>query len=156
VVCLPSTDLPENVEDKEKRVKNSRTKALTWSGLIFGLAMMPGCLVVDDDDDDDPIGTLEVRWTIDGSTNPIDCLDFGADRLELRIYDGRDLIDEVEPFCEDFGVALDMFDGIYDGEATLVDSADFAVTVTEPLDNIDIIAGTTLTIDIDFPIDSFR
>ncbi len=135
-------------------MNNLTRKALTWGGLIFGLTMVPGCLVVDDDDPD-PIGTLEVRWTIDGFTDPVDCLDFGVDRLELRIYDGRDLIDEVEPFCEDFGVSLDMFDGIYDGEATLVDSFDRAATLTEPLDNIDIIAGTTLTIDIDFPIDSF-
>lgn len=130
-------------------------KALTWGGLIFGLTMVPGCLVVDDDDDPDPIGTLEVLWTIDGRTDPVDCLDFGVDRLELRIYDRGDLIDEIEPFCEDFGVALDMFDGVYDGEATLVDSFDRVVAVPEPLDNIDIIAGTTLTIDIDFPLDSF-
>src|SRR4051812_43854396 len=122
---------------------NWTKKALAPAGLLLCLGLMPGCFFVDDDDDDDgsPIGTLEVRWTIDGRTDPLDCADFAVDRLELRIYDGRDLVDEVEPYCEDFGVSIDMLDGVYDGEATLVDSADRAATLTEPLDAIDIIAG---------------
>lgn len=136
-------------------MKNWMKRTVTHGGLLLTLGLLPGCLIVDDDDDSDPIGTLEVRWTIDGVTDPLDCVDFGADRLELRIYDGGDLIDEIEPFCEDFGVAIDLFDGIYDGDATLVDSRDRAVTLTEPLDGIDIIAGTTLTIDVDFPLGSF-
>lgn len=136
-------------------MKNWMTQALIPGSLLLCLGLMPGCLVVDDDDDPDPTGTLEVRWTIDGLTDPLDCADFGVDRLELRVYDGGDLVDEVEPFCEDFGVSLEMFDGVYDGEATLVDTRDRAATLTEPLDAIDIIAGTTLTIDVDFPIDSF-
>jgi hypothetical protein len=137
-------------------VKNWMMKALTCGGLLLSLGAMPGCLIVDDDDDDSaPVGTLEVFWTIDGATDPFDCADFGVDRMELQIYDGGRLVDEFEPFCEDFGISIDLFDGIYDGTATLVDSFDNAATVPEPLEAIDIIAGTTLTIDIDFPIDSF-
>lgn len=137
-------------------MKNWITKALTHGGLLLCLGAMPGCLVVDDDDDDAaPVGTLEVFWTIDGLTDPLDCVDFGVDRMELQIYDGGRLVEEFEPLCEDFGVSVDLFDGIYDGTATLVDSFDNPATIPEPLDAIDIIAGTTLTIDIDFPIDSF-
>lgn len=136
-------------------MKNWMTKALTHGGLLLCLGAMPGCLVVDDDDDEAPIGTLEVFWTIDGLTDPIDCADFEVDRMELRIYEAGRVIDEFEPFCEDFGISIDLFDGIYDGTATLVDSFDRAATITEDLEAIDIIAGTTLTIDIDFPIDSF-
>jgi len=138
-------------------VKNWMTKAVTHGGLLLCLGAMPGCFFVADDDDDDPapIGTLEVLWTIDGATAPIDCADFGADRMELLIYDGGRLVDEFEPFCEDFGISVEMFDGVYDGAATLVDSFDDAVTTTEELEAIDIIAGTTLTIDVDFSLDSF-
>jgi hypothetical protein len=143
-------------QSKEWRVKNWMTKALTHGGLLLSLGAMPGCLVVDDDDDPAPIGTLEVLWTIDGVADPFDCADFGVDRMELQIYDGGRLVDEFEPFCEDFGVSIDLFDGIYDGTATLIDSFDNPATLTEPLEAIDIIAGTTLTIDVDFPIDSFR
>ena len=137
-------------------MKNWMTRALTHGGLLLCLGAMPGCFVVADDDDDaDPIGTLEVLWTIDGHTDPIDCADFAADRLELQIYDGGRLVNEFEPFCEDFGVSVDMFDGVYDGTATLIDSFDDPVTTVEDLEAIDIIAGTTLTIDVDFPLGSF-
>lgn len=137
-------------------MKNWMTKALTHGGFLLCLGAMPGCLVVDDNDDDPaPVGTLEVFWTIDGLTDPIDCADFGVDRLELLIYDGGRVVDEFEPFCEDFGISIDLFDGIYDGAATLVDSFDNAATTTEELEAIDIVEGTTLTIDVDFPINSF-
>ena len=135
-------------------MKNWTNKALATGGLLVCLGLS-GCLVVDDDDDPDPVGTLTVRWTIDGLTDPLDCADLGVDRLELRLYDGGALVDEFEPYCEDFEVSVDLFDGIYDGDATLVDSFDRSATLTEPLDAIDIIAGTELVIDVDFPIDSF-
>ena len=138
-------------------MKNWMRKALTHGGLLLSLGAMPGCIFVgDDDDDSDPVGTLEVRWTIDGLTDPLDCADFGVDRMELQIYDGGRLVDEFEPYCEDFGISVDLFDGIYDGTATLIDSFDNPATSTEQLEAIDIIAGTTLTIDVDFPIGSFR
>jgi hypothetical protein len=151
--CSVLTHLPSN---KEKLVKNWTKKALAPAGLLLCLGLLPGCIFVGDDDDDSaPVGTLELRWTIDGATDARDCSDLGVDRMELRIYDGSDLVDEVEPFCEDFAVSVDLFDGVYDGDATLVDSFDRAATLTEPLDAIDIREGTTLTIDVDFPIDSF-
>jgi hypothetical protein len=136
-------------------VKNWTKKALSPAGLLLCLGLMPGCIFVDDDDDDAPIGTLEVLWTIDGATDSFDCVDFGVDRLELQIFEGSALVDEFEPFCEDFGMSIEMVDGIYDGTATLVDSFDRPATVPEPLDAIDIRAGTTLTIEVDFPISSF-
>jgi len=131
-------------------------KTLAPTGLLLSLALLPGCIFVDDDDDDGaPIGTLELLWTIDGATDPLDCADFGVDRMELLIFDGSDLVDEVEAVCEDFGMSVDIIDGIYDGTATLVDRFDRAAATPEPLDSIDIRAGTTLTIDVDFPVTSF-
>lgn len=136
-------------------MKNWINKTVASGGLLLCLGLS-GCLFVDDDDDDvAPVGTLTVRWTIDGFRDPLDCFDFEADRLELRLYEGGSLIDEVSPICEDFSTTIELFDGIYDADATLVDSFDRAVTLTEPLDYIDIIAGTDLVIDVDFPIGSF-
>src|SRR5688572_17026399 len=147
------------MRSKEKRVKNWTTKALAPLGL-FACLGLSGCLFVDDDDDDavpyDPIGSLTVEWTIDGQQNPADCAAFAVDRLELVLYTGADeFVDEFEPVCESFGVTVDLFEGLYYGDATLVDSFDQAATFTEPLDDIDIIADTDLNIVIDFPIDSF-
>ncbi len=136
-------------------MKNCIKKTLASGGLLCCLGLS-GCLFVDGDDDDgDRVGTLTLRWTIDGISDPLDCVDFDVDRLELRLYEGGDLLDEAEPFCEDFSTTIELLDGVYDGEATLVDSFDRAATFTEPLDDIDIIAGTELVIDVDFPIDSF-
>lgn len=140
-------------------MKNWTTKALGLGGMLLCSSLATGCLFVDDDDDDDiapALGTLTVDWTIDGLTNPDDCAAFGVDRMELVIYERGDyVVDEVEPLCEAFSVTIDMLDGIYYADATLVDSFDRAATVTLPVDDIDIIAGTELVIPIDFPIDSF-
>jgi hypothetical protein len=140
-------------------VNNWTFKALAPVGWLACLSLS-GCLFVGDDDNGhdapDPVGSVTVTWSIDGIQDPNDCIDFGVDRLELRLYTLRgDLIREVEPFCEDFAVTVDMTEGRYDGEATLVDSDDGSATITEPLDNIDIVAGTDLQIDVDFPVDSF-
>ena len=140
-------------------MKNWTTKALAPLGLL-GCLSLSGCLFVDDDEDDaapyDPIGSLTVEWTIDGQTNPADCADFAVDRLELVVYTGSDeLVDEFEPLCESFSVTVDLFEGYYYGDATLVDSFDGAATFTEPLEDIDIVAGTDLVISVDFPVDSF-
>ena len=67
-------------------MKNWTNKALATGGFLVCLGLS-GCLVVDGDDDPDPVGTLTVRWTIDGLTDPLDCADLGVDRLELRLYD---------------------------------------------------------------------
>ncbi|HKO92861.1 MAG TPA: hypothetical protein VJU61_17015 [Polyangiaceae bacterium] len=125
---------------------------------LVALSQLPGCFFVEDDDRrvPSPVGTLTVQWSIDGTQNPLDCADLDVDRLELSIYsaDGR-LVEEVEPFCESFTVSVDLLDGLYTADVTLVDSFDNAATFTETLEDIDIIAGTDLAIDVDFPIDSF-
>jgi hypothetical protein len=72
--------------------------------LAFG-----GCVVAcgggDDDDviiveeDDvvvDPVGQLTVLWSIDGTTDPGACDFYGADRLELVIFDEVALKEEIE------------------------------------------------------------
>lgn len=142
-------------------MKNWTTKALGLGGMLLCSGLATGCLFVDDDDDDrgppaPVVGTLTVDWTIDGQTNPDDCAAFGVDRFELVLYEAGDyVVDEVEPLCEAFSVSIDMLDGIYYGDATLVDGFDRAATVTLPIDDIDIVAGTELLIPIDFSIDSF-
>jgi len=118
------------------------------------LLSLPSCIVVDDDDPEPLVGTLTVAWTIDGIRDPLDCADFDVDRLELVISGLNDDV-ETEPLCESFSTSIDLYEGRYVGEATLVDSFDRAATLTQPIDDIDIIAGTDLVVDIDFPIGSF-
>ena len=140
-------------------MKNWTIKALAPLGLLACVGLS-GCIVADDDDDNnyayDPIGSLTLEWTIDGRQDPGDCLDFAVDRLELTLYTGADeFVDEFEPVCESFGTTIDLEEGLYYGDVTLVDSFDQSAAVTEALDDIDIIGGTDLVINVDFPLDSF-
>lgn len=114
---------------------------------------LPGCVVVTDDDG---IGTLTVEWTIDGLRDPADCAAFDVDRLELVLFtrSGR-IVEEIEPLCESFGVSVDLVEGRYFGDVTLVDGFDEPATFTQPIDDIVIIEATDLAVHIDFPIGSF-
>jgi len=131
-----------------------------WGACVASLGaalQLSGCFVVADDGPASaPVGTLTVDWSIDGRHSSFDCTDFGVDRLELVIYDeSGDEVDEVEPFCESFTVSLDLVEGSYFADVTLVDSADRSATLTKTLDAIDIIGGTDLDIAVDFSVDSF-
>jgi hypothetical protein len=131
-----------------------------WGAGAASLAValqLSGCFVVADDDRaPPPVGTLTVDWSIDGQHSSFDCSDFGVDRLELVIYDESGAqVDELEPFCESFSVSVDLVEGDYFADVTLVDSADRSATLTKTLDAIDIIADTDLDIAVDFPLDSF-
>jgi hypothetical protein len=107
------------------------------------------------DDSEPPVGTLTVEWSIDGQRNPYDCSAFEVDRFELMLYAGLDqLVAQVEPICESFSVSVDLLEGRYEADATLVDSFDRAVTVTQTIDSIDILEGTDLVVGIDFPIEA--
>jgi len=142
---------------KEKPMTGSLKK---WGASLVALGaalQLSGCFVVADDDPGPlPVGTLTVDWTIDGQRSSRDCADFGVDRLELVIYDESGAkVDELEPFCESFAVSVDLVEGSYFADVTLVDSADRSATLTKTLEAIDIIDGTELDIAVDFPVDSF-
>jgi hypothetical protein len=120
----------------------------------------PGCA---DDDDGDivvveaiPPGALTVQWTIAGGTDPDACAVYGADTFELVVFDAfGDFVVETNDPCEAFVTTFDIDDGLYDADATLVDRADRAATTTVTLDALDVIGGTELVVDVDFPISSF-
>lgn len=117
----------------------------------------PGCIIVDDDDSArDVVGVLTVEWTIAGFQDPRDCVELGIDRFELVLFDpAAGVVEEFEPFCEDFSVSIDLFEGYYYARVTLVDSFDDAATFSETLEDLYIEAGTELIVPVDFPPGSF-
>lgn len=115
----------------------------------------PGCIIVSGDPLP-PAGMLSVEWSIDGQRHPADCAAFGVDRLELLIYTRFGaLIDHVDASCEAFAVSVELVEGRYHTDATLVDSVGRSATLTRSIGDIAIIEDTDLVVVIDFPVDSF-
>jgi len=54
----------------------------------------------------------------------------------------------------DFSIRLALPAGTYTAEVTLVGRSNEAITVTKPLDAIDVVPGTDLAISVDFPSSS--
>jgi hypothetical protein len=99
-----------------------------------------------------PAGTLTVRWTVAGSVRPDLCGAFGATHLEVVVYDETGAeVTRTTPPCGGFSVTIPLPDGTYSADVTLIDPAGGARSTTKPLQAIEVVAGTDLAIDVDFP-----
>jgi hypothetical protein len=103
----------------------------------------------------DSSAPLTVRWTIDGTIDSGACAFYRADLFELVVLDidGR-VVTELASPCEDFEISVELLEGSYDADATLIDAFDRPVTVTEQLNDLRVIPGTELVVDVDFPVTS--
>ena len=104
-----------------------------------------------------PRGYLTLRWTIENSNSPAMCRLYGASDLELLIYDrNQRQIAATYARCEDFEVTVELREGAYSANATLVTSTASAVSTTLPIAGIRITSGEALVIRADFPAESRR
>jgi hypothetical protein len=104
-----------------------------------------------------PTGYLTLRWSIENSHSSAMCKLFGAERLELLVYDPRQRqVGEFYRDCDDFEMAVPLFEGAYSANATLVDGWARAVSTTVPISGIRIPAGEAVVVRIDFPAESKR
>jgi hypothetical protein len=100
-------------------------------------------------------GTLTVRWLVAGGTDPRGCIAYGASLLELVVYDeGGSPVVRANGACSDFGLTVDLPEGTYSADVTLTDAAGSSRSTTKQLNAIDVVAGTDLAIDVDFPSSS--
>ena len=97
-------------------------------------------------------GQLTVRWTVAGSDHPAVCSAYAASDLELVVYDeaGSHYATATAP-CDGFTLTLPLPEGTYSADATLIDARSNARSTTKPLHAIEIVGGTDLAIDLDFP-----
>jgi hypothetical protein len=123
--------------------------------------LVSGCIVDTDDDDEDP-GTLTALWTVDNTTDPGACSYYARDPglgmdFELLVYDDLGgLVVKTQADCRDFDLSIDLYGGLYQGQATMVDPAtEEALSTTLPLPNIRVHEDVETTIDIDFPPSAF-
>lgn len=102
-------------------------------------------------------GELTVEWTLDDSFDPRACRDFGARTVELLVHDwDGELVADVQAHCDDFSLTIDLADGTYSIDVTLLDGSGRTASTTLPLDDVDVYAGDETFIPVDFPVDSLR
>lgn len=123
-------------------------------GLLFGAS---GCVIAEGHEPPPSVysGTLSIAWTVAGSTHSSACADMYADALDIEVYD-RDgyLTASVYPPCEAFLEDIDLPEGAYQIDLTMVDSHNHAVSTTLTLDTR-VYDESSTDIDVDFPTSSF-
>jgi hypothetical protein len=100
-------------------------------------------------------GTLTVTWLVVGTSDRALCAAWGARAVELAIFDSAGTaVTTVNAPCSDFSVRLSLPEGRYSADATLIGPRSNPISTTRRLNRIDIIAGTDLAIDLNFPRES--
>lgn len=100
-------------------------------------------------------GSMTVNWLVAGSTSPAVCSQYRATQTEIVVYDerGRPVTRETYP-CGTFSTSIPLPEGIYSADVTLLDAGGRSVSTTKTLRAINVIEGTDLAINVDFPPDS--
>lgn len=102
-------------------------------------------------------GSLTVRWLVAGTNDAAVCDHYGLDAVQIITYDaaGRPVSRDAPP-CGSFSVTIPLPEGTYSADVVMLDRSRRAVTSPKTLDAIEIVAGTDLAINMDFPLDSIR
>jgi hypothetical protein len=100
-------------------------------------------------------GTITVDWLVMGADDPSLCAMYGADDIEIVLYDesGDQAATATAP-CGSFSTTVTLAEGTYTADVTLVDSDSNAITTTKGLTALDVVAGTDLAVSLDFPSSS--
>lgn len=103
----------------------------------------------------DGYGTLLVDWTVDGSKRPAACRAWGADAIDIVIYDHHGVfVDEFTEYCETFAVAITLYPGPYTVDAALFDVSGRTLT-SWAHDRTRVYWYETTVSPLDFPASSF-
>ncbi|APR85714.1 Hypothetical protein A7982_11063 [Minicystis rosea] len=100
-------------------------------------------------------GEITVNWLVAGSSSPSACAYYRATEMEVVIYDstGQPVVRETTP-CGNFSITLPLDEGTYSADVTLLDRRGRVVSSTKTVQALEVIGGTNLAVNIDFPRDS--
>jgi hypothetical protein len=124
-------------------------------GKVTPLQVAPLQVATPADEAPSAVGTLTLQWTISGRHDATDCGGLGVERLQLSVKSSAAEEDQSEGPCDAFQLSVDLSPGSYGGDAVLVDRFDRPVTLSVPLDQLDIMAGREVIKSIDFPVGAF-
>jgi hypothetical protein len=113
-----------------------------------------GCFF-ESDNDFPARGRLVVDWTVDGTKDPAECVQGGADRIDIILRTGRgSFVGDFQELCEVFATDIRLRPGAYTLDAALIDFEGFERT-TAVGDSFLIFERETTVSALDFPADSF-
>ncbi|HTN88170.1 MAG TPA: hypothetical protein VL242_31030 [Sorangium sp.] len=140
---------------------NQDKSVFPMCGLALSGLLATGC-VFDVRDDFRPrpaVGSMAVEWTVSRRSDARACARFGGRQgadFELIVYRGSREVAREYARCEDFSMTVDLPPDEYRAIATLVERGDERpVTTTLNLENLRVVRGAQLNIDVDFPSTSF-
>jgi hypothetical protein len=122
--------------------------ALALGGCVVSTTADPPVVVAGD-------GVLVVDWTINGSTDPNQCNQSSATRLEIIVDPGVGTASTFSQECQAFGTSITLAPGTYSASAVLVDANGSARTTQIDIDPFTIRGDDELHTPIDFPANSF-
>lgn len=102
-------------------------------------------------------GTLTVRWLVAGTRDGAVCAHYGLEEVAVVVYDetGRPVVRGTAP-CAGFSMTIELPEGTYSADVDVSDYRGRRATDTKTLHAIEIVRGTDLAINLDFPLDSLR
>ena len=102
-------------------------------------------------------GSVTIDWTIDGAKDPDSCAQSSAASIDIIVHtDAGDFAGEFQQACEAFATQIVLPSGGYVASAVLLDGGGADRTTAVDVDPFRVIAGTDLTVPIDFPARSFQ
>jgi hypothetical protein len=129
-------------------------KAFFLISTLLTLAL-PGCFVGVSSDSPPARGSLLIDWTVDGSKDPAECRQGGADSIDVIVTtsDGG-WVGEYQDWCDAFATRISLAPGGYSFNAVLVDARGSQLT-TGVTEFVRVYAHDTAVSAIDFPADAF-
>lgn len=118
----------------------------------------PSAAATPTDEAPSAVGTLTLQWSLSGRRDPIDCGGLGVERFVVSLRSSSSSPADEEQFegpCDAFQISIDLSPGSYAGDALLVDRFARPVTLSVPLDSVEIVAGRDVVKSIDFPVAAF-
>ncbi len=123
---------------------------------FFTLAMLllGACMIMHDHGP--YMGTATFRWSIEESFDPTLCPIHRASAMQIELYDSRGaFLSQLEPPCTAFETTISLDEGWYWASMHLGDVSGRPVSTTANMGSFEIIGGTDILLDADFPVDSF-
>lgn len=100
------------------------------------------------------LGVVEARWTIEQTTDPARCAQYGATRMRFVV---RDFVDVVRGTalvpCEEFRATVDLRAGLYRATATFLDATGAPASATLAVSELTVSGDEVVVVPLDFTSD---